>query len=240
MFFNTVEVIIMKNLIDEIGVRKAFEEIIAPNGFANVRVLGGVMSGANLNYPAVYNGYFDDADALIAGLKCLQLFKGVYCTINPINDDLKSRSYNRLQQKVSGAADSDVKKIRLLPIDIDPVRPSGTSATDDQKKHALEVALKVYNAMNRKSWVTPICADSGNGFHMYYPVDVDVNDESNIINEVLKILADQFDTPEAKVDTCVGNPARIMRLYGTRACKGDEIPDMGIQHRMSHIFEVQS
>jgi hypothetical protein len=38
------------------------------------------------------------------------------------------------------------------------------------------------------------------------------------------ILASVFNTDRVKVDTSVHNPARIWKLYGTTARKGDEVP----------------
>ncbi|PQJ96957.1 hypothetical protein [Chromatium okenii] len=62
--------------------------------------------------------------------------------------------------------------------------------------------------------------------------------DSTLIKDTLKVLAEQFDTDIVKVDPTVYNPSRISKLYGTTACKGDEVPEMGIIHRQAKLLAV--
>jgi hypothetical protein len=53
---------------------------------------------------------------------------------------------------------------------------------------------------------------------------------------VLQALAARFDDERVKIDQKVANPARIWKLYGTVAAKGDHTADR--PHRVSRLLEV--
>jgi putative DNA primase/helicase len=99
------------------------------------------------------------------------------------------------------------------------------------------MALKVRDALTAAGWPEPVYADSGNGAHLDYYVDLPA-DDGGLIENCLKALALRFDTDTVKVDTSVFNPARIWKLYGTTAGKGDSIPDR--PHRMARLLSVPS
>src|SRR5205085_7089079 len=84
-------------------------------------------------------------------------------------------------------------------------------------------------------WPMPILADSGNGFHLLYRVDLPA-DDNGLVKAVLEALGDRFDTPAVTVDRKVFNPARIVKLYGTLARKGDHIEDR--PHRWASLLET--
>ena len=56
------------------------------------------------------------------------------------------------------------------------------------------------------------------------------------MQRVLKAIGAKHSDNAVKVDLTVHNPARISKLYGTFACKGDNIP--GRPHRMAHLIET--
>jgi hypothetical protein len=65
-------------------------------------------------------------------------------------------------------------------------------------------------------------AESGNGLHLLYPVDLPNDDASrDLLKAVLKTLAARFDNDAVSVDQSVFNAGRITKLYGTVANKGD-------------------
>jgi hypothetical protein len=78
-------------------------------------------------------------------------------------------------------------------------------------------------------------ADSGNGYHLLYFIDLPA-DDGGLVQRVLHALADKFDDEDAEVDRSVSNPSRIARFYGTQACKGDETPER--PHRWSGLLEA--
>ena len=70
---------------------------------------------------------------------------------------------------------------------------------------------------------------------MLYRIELPT-DDSGLVQAVLEGLAFRFDDDQVTVDTSVANPARICKLYGTWAQKGDDIPNR--PHRMARLLEV--
>jgi hypothetical protein len=86
-----------------------------------------------------------------------------------------------------------------------------------------------------QGWPTPILADSGNGGHLLYALDLPV-DDGGLVQRCLEAIAFRPDDDHVLIDQRVYNPARIWKLYGTRACKGDDAADR--PHRLSQLIEV--
>lgn len=61
-------------------------------------------------------------------------------------------------------------------------------------------------------------ADSGNGWHLIYRIDADCGP---LVPELLKSLAHDYSNEQVEIDTAVGNPARLTKVYGTMTRKGD-------------------
>ena len=76
-------------------------------------------------------------------------------------------------------------------------------------------------------------ADSGNGAHLLYRVDEPAED-NGLFSKCLQSLDEIFSDDVVDIDTTVHNPARIFKLYGTWACKGDSTEDR--PHRISKIL----
>jgi len=147
----------------------------------------------------------------------------VYITLNPVDPQLLSRYSNRVEPfAASTTTDKQVIRRRWLLIDLDPVRPSGTSATDTQLEAARIKAREVYSYLVGIGWPLPVVAISGNGYHLLCAIDLP-NDEVStaLVKAVLLALGERFDDAHTKVDRSVFNAARICKLYGTVANKGD-------------------
>jgi hypothetical protein len=87
----------------------------------------------------------------------------------------------------------------------------------------------------------PIEADSGNGFHLLYRIDLPNNDEAKeLVRRCLLALASRFDTPEVFVDKSVFNASRITKAYGSVARKGADAPQIGRAHRRSRMLTAPS
>ncbi len=147
----------------------------------------------------------------------------VYVTLNPVDPQLLSRYSNRIEAFATATTtDKQVTRRRWLLIDLDPARPSGTSATDEQLGAAKAKARAVYKHLDGIGWPTPLVAESGNGMHLLYAADLPNDDESTaLVKAVLLALGERFDDAQIKVDRTVFNAARIVKLYGTVANKGD-------------------
>jgi hypothetical protein len=114
----------------------------------------------------VSSGYFDETEALTKA--ALQLDKQgyqVYVTLNPVKPVLLARAQIRVVGRPgSTTSDTDVLFRRWLLLDFDPVRPSGISASVEEKQGAKRQGVEVRNFLREHGWPDPVVADSGNGF----------------------------------------------------------------------------
>lgn len=186
-------------------------------------------------------GYFNNPDDFAKAAAALDQAKapGIYFTLNPVNPDLLARAVNRLKaadMKSSATSDADIKCIRWLLIDLDPRRPAGISSTDEEIADAKVVREKIIAFFSGKpfSFPLPVRAFSGNGVHAMYRLP-DISIENDYVKKWLEYLDGKFSTRRVQVDTKVFNPARIWKLYGTTARKGDHTKER--PHRKSYLEE---
>ena len=159
----------------------------------------------------------------------------IYFTLNPVKKSLLSRAANRVQRAQHTTSDADIECRRWFPIDFDPVRPAGISSTDEEHQAAHSMAKEVQQFLTDRGLSEPIVADSGNGAHLLYPIDLPNDDESTmLIKQALEALDFLFSNESVNVDRSVFNAARIWKLYGTMACKGDHTEER--PHRLSQIL----
>jgi hypothetical protein len=163
--------------------------------------------------------------------------RGVYFVMNPLRPEILARRANRAEPAASQelACDKDVRVRRWILVDCDPVRDPLVSATDAEKGLARQTADAVRVYLAEMNWPEPIVADSGNGFHLFYRRGLPADDGGDV-RRTLTLLANRFDTPAVKVDRKVFNPSRIVKLPGTWARKGDDVP--GRPHRRSRLLWV--
>jgi hypothetical protein len=184
------------------------------------------------------SGYFDDlhkAAAIAAQLN--ENVSAIYITLNPVDPRLLPRSLNRVKGYAKETtADKDILRRCWLPIDFDPVRPAGISSTDEEHAAALERAADCRIWLRHLGFPEGILADSGNGAHVLLPIDAPNSpDTAALISGCLKAIDAKFSDEVVATDLSVFNAARIWKLYGTRVCKGDSIPER--PHRMARILE---
>ena len=201
------------------------------------KIWEGWAGGAGVVY-----GYFDNAKEFGTAAMALEKKKapGIYFTLNPAVPALLARATNRL--KAAGAkpmqtTDKDIACIRWLPIDIDPVRPAGISSTAEQLALAIKTRDKILRWFKKEYKTAGIPAVSGNGAHLIIRLNDLPNTEENkqMIKLALQGLAAKYSDDQVDIDLAVFNPARIWKLYGTTARKGDH-SEM-YPHRMSYIEE---
>ena len=185
-------------------------------------------------------GYFDSGHLVEAAQQAAGLSEradGVYVPINRINPTLLARAANRLVDRPQATtADADIVRRLKLLCDLDPRRASGVSATDAEKELARQRAEALREHLADQGWVAPVFADSGNGYHLVYPIDLPNDVASRLLLErVLKALALTFSDAAVALDCTVFNASRIVKLYGTVARKGDNTVDR--PHRLSRILE---
>lgn len=223
-------------LFDTDEVRRTLQLLLPAGQVTELRILDAVTTSDR--WPHTAAGYFDDAAQLIAALDSVRSAKAFYIVPNPVNPALLARAVNRIRRADKGGttSDNDVIARRWLLIDCDPQRPAGISATGAEHDAALDRCRKIWSALHYNyGWPEPIAADSGNGGHLLYAIDLPA-DDGGLVQRCLAALAAQFDDDAVKVDTGVFNPARIWKLYGTLAGKGDSTTDR--PHRMSRVLSV--
>lgn len=184
------------------------------------------------------SGYFDDpAHAANALCAAQSYYKGVYITPNPAVPDTLARSYNRITPYAQWTThDQEIKRRRWLLIDIDARRVPGISSSEQEHKEALNAAYTIASMLTLMyGFPDPMINDSGNGAHLMYRIDEEntetVRDE---IRTFLHLLKADYDSASVDIDTTVYNAARIWRLPGTWARKGDSTPER--PHRQAAIL----
>jgi hypothetical protein len=185
-------------------------------------------------------GYFDDFEMAARAVLSIHNANGVYFVMNAANPALLARAANRIKQYAElTTSDKDIIRRRWLLVDCDPVRPSGISASDEELNAALARANDVIDWMMTQGYPEPILAKSGNGAHVQFPVDLPNDEDSTqLVKSILQAVDAKFTDASVVIDTGVYNAARICRLYGTVARKGDSIKSR--PHRMSELLYVPS
>lgn len=185
------------------------------------------------------SGYFDSpAHAANALLNVAGYYTGIYITPNPLNGDLLARSYNRITEWAQDTTmDPHVERRKWILIDFDAKRPTGISSNEAEHQAAIAKARKVSGLLSViYGWPQPMLNDSGNGCHLMYQIDEpnteEVRDE---IAKFLKCLSAKHSDEQVEVDVVNFNAARIWRLPGTYARKGDSTPDR--PHRKARIVQ---
>ncbi len=181
-------------------------------------------------------GYFRDHERAVAAVAAKKtIATAIYVTLNPVPDELLARADHRLKRgrEVVMTSDADVARRKAILIDIDPVRPKGVSSTDEELAAAWERGvLSVAPFLFEHGWPEPTVAVSGNGVHLVYATDLPGPDD--IVPALLTSLAQRFSDDHCDIDTTVGNPSRIVKLWGTEARKGDEVGPR--RYRLSQVL----
>ena len=202
-------------MIDEISVRRWYEVFHTENPLTEIRILTKGRKGA-------YSGYFTDVETLLHALRAFD-GGGIYAPFNPIAEGCGGRE--QAGRMILGASattgDNDIVGRDWLLIDLDPKRPSGTNATDEEKTHAKELMVKIGSFLRDQGFASPIVVDSGNGYHLYYKVAIANTPEmAQLISAFLNALDMLFSNEFVEVDTSVFNASRIAKIPGTWSNKG--------------------
>jgi hypothetical protein len=229
---------------DRAEILRSLQLLVAPGEIFEVRAIK--------TKKATVSGYFDDLEraadlAFDLGDDPHVSAPAVYVTLNPCLPPLLSRAVNQLKPfaQVTTQDGEIVRRIWLL-LDFDPVRPAGISSTDQEHELALARAEACREYLSTQGWPEPVSADSGNGGHLLYRIDLP-NDAASteLVKRVLQALAAKFDDASVTLDQSVFNASRICKLYGTPCRKGDSTPER--PHRLAAIqwngqatFEVVS
>lgn len=221
-------------VFDENEIRKTIA-IMHPDGqYFEIRFVDGRWNMA---------GMFSDADTLIEQLKTVgnrvRPGANVYMTLNELHEACYDRKHHNcfIELQSPTVSDNDVTWYQWMLIDVDPVRPSGTSSTNEQLKASRETAKKIYQWLKDRGWPDPIIAHSGNGTHLQYRIQrMNTPENKKLIENVLKTIGMLFADSEMSIDLTTFNQSRVCKLYGTVARKGANTEKR--PHRMSKILRV--
>jgi len=207
-----------------------WSHFLNPDEVVEIRILGasGTMVGKSI-YRKTLSGYFDNHPDLCRALHAIEKleYHGTYFTLQVIDPRLIGRAFNRLKISDLTTSDNNILAYRWLPLDFDPVRPSGISSSEAELQASLELREQVVPILReRYELPSPVLAMSGNGCHALFrlpdwPADQEHRD---IMKGLIKAISDEFRTETVSIDAAVWNPARIWKLYGTTAHKGDIVP----------------
>ena len=188
-------------------------------------------------FGSTMSGYFDDYSLAAEAAMWLEAegAGGIYTLINKVHPGCLARSPNFLTQRApKTTTETDIIKVQWMLVDLDPDRPSGISATQDELNKAKKASRIVYEmAGDMFGYDRLIRACSGNGWHVLIPIDEDADTKYN--KSVLKLFQQELRYIEGiTVDGSVTKKNQLTKLYGTKACKGWTTPDR--PHRGSYIL----
>jgi hypothetical protein len=213
-------------------IRRTLDVLFAPGDVVEMR--------AFKDRRCTISGYYSDFERLAQDAARYNGRVGaIYVTLNRLNPDLLARRANRCEEYASTTtSDNQVVRRVWLPIDFDPVRPAGISASQEEHEAAIEKMREVHKFLvGERGWPAPVAADSGNGGHLLWRVDLPNDEESTrLMQGALQALHVKFSDDEIIIDTSNYNAARIWKLHGTIARKGDNTADR--PHRLARLLDV--
>ena len=189
----------------------------------------------------VYHGFFTDTEKVVDVLSKHNfpdnINTQIYFTLNSINRDfIPKNEYNRLF-KGRTTNDENITAYKILLIDLDTKRETGTSSSSEELEKSHQKAVNVYQTLKEYGFGEPITALSGNGYHLLYKVNFENTPENaQLVKNFLGTLSRLYSDNMVEIDTTVHNPARICKLYGTIAAKGT--PTEERPHRQAKILTV--
>lgn len=218
-------------MIDRNIIHKWWQTFVGDGNFTEVRVLGRFQ----------YSGYFTKLENLISAIEPYSNMddEQLYFVLNKIDSSCYGRQQCERMVKSPKITtnDNDIVRRQWILCDFDPIRKSGTNASEEEFELAHKKAQDVFIFLREKGFNEPVIAKSGNGWHLLYKVDFDVNDDvTDVIKRFFKYMGSTFTDDKVEFDEKNFNAARICKLYGTIAKKGANIEDR--PWRMSEIVYV--
>lgn len=201
-------------MIEERTIRQWWDIFKSGHPLTEVRVL---------SQNKTFSGYFTSVDMMLSELKKYDGIGGIYATLNEVKESCYGRTQkDEIQARPkSTTSDADIERRRWLLIDFDPKRPSDTNSSDAEKAEADARMRTVYRYLRDEGFNSPVVADSANGYHLYYAIDLPNDEEAqNTIKDVLRALDIMFSDEKVDVDTSVFNASRIVKVIGTSSNKG--------------------
>lgn len=224
-------------LVDITEVERSLRHIVEPGETFEIRAID--------DRDGTLYGYFrDPAIAAQQIAKSCGSTIATYVTMNPAKPALYSRRANRIERatkKQSTTPDAHIVRRTRLRFDVDATPVAGVSSTDAEHEAALFTAWSAACDLAALGWPEPVLEDSGNGAGLIYAID-EKTDDGGLIAKVLARGESRWGHTDnsitVKIDVTNANPARITKVHGTVARKGDNTAER--PHRMARIVYAPS
>ena len=171
----------------------------------------------------IATGFFNNEDAFVKACSAYNGRYNIYAGRNPRPKWFPRACENYLDTKYrQRAKDSDIEHITAISLDIDPIRPKGTSATEEQHRKAIDFAIKLHNEIG--GWVD----DSGNGAYLWIPFKTAIrvdNENRYGIKQKCRLWqtniakVHQPEDQNLRIDGCF-DLSRLKKVIGTKSVKG--------------------
>lgn len=184
------------------------------------------------------NGYFtaneEGINSLVKELKKRNLFNKkitIYQTLQNVKSDIVphdsiNRLYKTKQDNYHATVDIDIESYKWIFIDLDPIHEANTQIPDSKLKYTEEARNTILAELEENGFSKPIVVFSGNGQHIYVPIDEpNTQDTKDTIKHFLNILDKKFSNKKLHVDTSIFNPGRITKFIGCWSTKGKDTPE---------------
>ncbi len=181
----------------------------------------------------------NDVDALVKALRPHQdKWMTVYIGLNPttvtlVNWQEEAVPHATLAPTRNRSKDSDIVGFRRFLIDIDRRNKNG-NATPEELQGAKAIAETINKDLVVAGFPPLALACSGNGAHLVGCYDFPC-DQQHILANFLCYLGEKYSNDDFEIDTCVHNPCRITKLYGTITRKHAATKDR--PQRMSRLSD---
>jgi len=221
------------------SVADAVRLLVGPESLTEVRVLLQSADDRICRNQYYLGAQAEDVARDVHPLDQLSNCIGIYLIPNPIDTKLIDRNTKWRKPfitKIPSSNQSNMLSRRWILVDCDSIRPGECSATEAERVAAFDLAENVIASLSVFGFGNPIKADSGNGCHLIYPVEMPPDQPtSQLIKEFLGQLTNRCKVTGAKVDPVTWDSQRMVRLYGTKSRKGESTPDR--PHRLSGIID---
>jgi len=171
----------------------------------------------------IATGFFTNEDEFVNACDEYNGRYNIYAGRNPRPKWLSKVCENNLDTKHrQRASDRDIEFVTAISLDIDPIRPKDTSATDEQHNKAIEFAVMLHDSIG--GWVD----DSGNGAYLWIPFKTPIIVSDSSRNEIKQkcrlwqnglIKRYQPEKHNLRIDGCF-DLSRIKKVIGTWSVKG--------------------
>ena len=180
----------MKLRSDPKEIARTLEVLFQPGDVVEMRI-------PKTDRDGTVSGYFNDHQELAGQLAARNGDVAVYVTLNPVTPALIARCANRVRAHArTTTSDHDIAARRRLLVDGDPARPTEISSSDEEHEAALDRVRDIRAVLREEGWPDPILADSGNGGHLVYALDLP-NDEAST-----KLVGARPQGPVSPVQRC--------------------------------------